>query len=253
MRRFLIAGNWKMNKTSQGTKNFFEQLKSLLSPHLKSELLICPTFTSLPIAFDTNKGRIALGAQNVYPKTSGAFTGEISPEMLAEFVSYVIVGHSERRTLLNESNSFINEKIHALLQQQLKPILCVGETLEQRDQQRTHDVIREELELSLKSLSSEQMINVTIAYEPIWAIGTGKTATPELAQEIHKFIRYWLEQTFGTQTAQQIRLLYGGSLKASNARELLMQPDIDGGLIGGASLEPKSFVEIAEIADTIQK
>lgn len=253
MRRFLIAGNWKMNKTAKETRTFFEALRKLLNAPLKSELLICPTFTSLSAAFDANGGRISLGAQNVYPQASGAFTGEISPEMLAEFVSYVIVGHSERRTLLNESNEFINEKMLALLKTHLKPILCVGETLEQREQNRTFDVIDEELKCSLKSLTEDQMLNVIIAYEPIWAIGTGQTATPDIAQSVHKFIRSWLEHRFDKNTAEKVRLLYGGSLKANNAKELLMQPDIDGGLIGGASLEPKSFVDIANTADNIQK
>lgn len=253
MRRFLIAGNWKMNKTANEAKAFFAELKTSLSTNTKSELLICPTFTALNGAYDANKGLISLGAQNVYPKDSGAFTGEISPKMLAEFVSYVIVGHSERRTILGESNEFINEKIHALLANSLKPILCVGESLEERKQNRAFDIITEELDKSLANISNEQMRQITIAYEPIWAIGTGETATPEIAQEVHRFIRAWLEKHFGKTIAQEIRLLYGGSLKASNAKDLLSQGDIDGGLIGGASLEAKSFVDIVKIADEIRK
>ena len=253
MRRFLIAGNWKMNKTAKEAKAFFAELKSLLGADTKSELLICPTFTALNEAYHANNGLISLGAQNVYPKDSGAFTGEISPKMLAEFVSYVIVGHSERRTILGESNAFINEKIHALLGNGLKPILCVGESLEERKQNRAFDIIAEELDKCLANISNEQMRQITIAYEPIWAIGTGETATPAIAQEVHAFIRAWLEKRFDKNTAQDIRLLYGGSLKASNANDLLSQKDIDGGLIGGASLEAKSFADIAKIADEIRK
>ena len=253
MRRFLIAGNWKMNKTAAEASAFFAELKSLIGTGTNSELLICPTFTALNEAYNANKGLISLGAQNVYPKDSGAFTGEISPKMLAEFVSYVIVGHSERRTILHESNEFINEKIHALLKNGLKPILCVGESLEERKQNRAFDIITEELDKCLAHVSSEQMRQITIAYEPIWAIGTGETATPAIAQEVHGFIRTWLEKHFDKATAQGIRLLYGGSLKASNAKDLLSQKDIDGGLIGGASLEAKSFADIAQIADEIRK
>jgi triosephosphate isomerase len=253
MRRFLIAGNWKMNKTSLETRSFFEQLKPLLEPKLTSELLICPPFTALTEAFHANNGQIALGAQNVYPQTSGAYTGEIAPAMLNEWVSYVIVGHSERRTLLQESDAFINEKIHALLQAHLKPILCVGESLEERKQDRAFEVIANELKAGLEGVSASSMLNVTIAYEPIWAIGTGETATPEIAQSVHAFIRNCLQEKFDATTAAKVRILYGGSLKSSNAKELLSQPDIDGGLIGGASLKPEDFMAIARIADTISK
>ena len=253
MRPFLIAGNWKMNKTASETRSFFEHLKPLLEPKLTSELLICPPFTALTEAFNANNGQIALGAQNVYPKASGAYTGEVSPSMLSEWVSYVIVGHSERRTLLHESDAFINEKIHALLQAHLKPILCVGESLEERKQDRAFEVIANELKAGLEGVSASSMLNVTIAYEPIWAIGTGETATPEIAQSVHAFIRNWLQEKFDATTAAKVRILYGGSLKSSNAKELLSQPDIDGGLIGGASLKPEDFMAIARIADTISK
>ena len=253
MRPFLIAGNWKMNKTAAETRLFFEQIKGLMEPKLTSELLICPPFTALSEAFHLNHGQIALGAQNVYPKSSGAYTGEIAPAMLAEWVSYVLVGHSERRTLLHESDAFINEKLHALLQAHLKPILCVGESLEERKQNRTFEVIATALKAGLKDVSSSAMSQVTIAYEPIWAIGTGETATPEIAQAVHRFIRNWLQENFDQTTATKVRILYGGSLKSSNAKALLSQPDIDGGLIGGASLKPEEFIAIARIADTISK
>lgn len=252
MKKFLIAGNWKMNKTAEETRTFFAEFNALISTDTKCDILICPTFTSLNAAKDACHGKIALGAQNVYPKDCGAFTGEISPKMLSEFVDYVIVGHSERRTLLNESNVFINEKIHALLAYHLKPILCVGERLEERKAGRAFDVIAEELKAGLANISKEQMSDITIAYEPIWAIGTGETATPTTAQAVHAFIRIWLAECFDKSTAENVRILYGGSLKASNAHDLLSQSDIDGGLIGGASLEPKSFADIIKVADELQ-
>ena len=253
-KRFLIAGNWKMNKTAAETRVFFEALKSLLTPTLHSELLICPSFVSLATAFEANKSiGISLGAQNVYPKDSGAFTGEVSPLMLKEYVSYVLVGHSERRTLLHESDNFINEKLHALLAIGLKPILCVGETLAERKDNRAFDVIARELEAGLKDVTDEQLSSVTIAYEPIWAIGTGETATPEIAEEVHAFIDDWLKKHFEASVVKNVRLLYGGSLKPDNAKDLLSQSHIDGGLIGGASLKANSFVEIARIADAVEK
>lgn len=242
-----------MNKTAQETRAFFEQLNPLVSDIAHSELLICPSFTALPAALAVRAEKIALGAQNVYPQPSGAYTGEISPGQLKEFVTYVIVGHSERRTLLGETDAFINEKIHAVLEAGLKPILCVGETLEERKQDRIYEVIGRELQGSLKNIAREKMPLITVAYEPIWAIGTGETATPEIAQSVHRFIRSWLQENFDAPTATQVRILYGGSLKPSNAADLLSQPDIDGGLIGGASLKHDSFIEIARIAETIQK
>lgn len=251
MKTFLIAGNWKMNKTAEEARAFFTEINALIPSKTKCDVLVCPTFTALSAAKDANKGKFSLGAQNVYPKDSGAFTGEISPKMLSEFVDYVIVGHSERRTLLKESNAFINEKIHALLAHHLKPILCVGESLEERKAGRAFDVIAEELTEGLKSVAEAQMSEITIAYEPIWAIGTGETATPAIAQEVHGFIRNWLVNHFDKSIADRVRILYGGSLKASNAHDLLSQPDIDGGLIGGASLEPKAFADIITIADAL--
>ncbi len=252
-KRFLIAGNWKMNKNAQETRAFFNQLKNLLTPTIQSELLICPPFTSLETAAHYNQTtQIALGAQNVHPELKGAFTGEISPAFLKGLVSYVIIGHSERRTLFGETSAFINQKLHALLSAELKPILCVGESLQERKQNKAFSVIETELEEGLKGISADQASSLTIAYEPIWAIGTGETATPEIAEAIHAFIRKWLTNRF-PQQANSIRLLYGGSLKSSNAQHLLSQPNIDGGLIGGASLEPNSFIEIARIADQIRK
>ncbi|MDR2769176.1 MAG: triose-phosphate isomerase [Puniceicoccales bacterium] len=253
MRRYLIAGNWKMNKTARETKSFFEELSSHLTFPTQSEILICPPFTSIPEAHRHLQGSIVLGAQNVHAKASGAFTGEISLSMLTEWnVAYVIVGHSERRTLFGETDACIHEKIKTVLQGRLKPILCVGETLEERQsKQGAFAVIERELANGLKDISAEDMRAVTIAYEPIWAIGTGETATPEIAQEMHHFIRQWLNAHCNTAVAEQVRLLYGGSLKPSNAKELLSKQDIDGGLIGGAALEAKSFAELIRIAEEL--
>ena len=231
-----------MNKTTAETRAFFETLKPLLTPTVRSELLICPSLVSLAAAFEANASvGIALGAQNVYPKDSGAFTGEVSPLMLKEFVS------------LHESDDFINEKLHALLATGLKPILCVGETLSERKEGCAFEVIAHELAEGLNGVTNEQLAQVTVAYEPIWAIGTGETATPEIAEEMHAFMHDWLTQRFEASSVLQVRLLYGGSLKVDNAKQLLSQPHIDGGLIGGASLKPDSFVAIARIADGIEK
>ncbi|MDR0647485.1 MAG: triose-phosphate isomerase [Puniceicoccales bacterium] len=253
MRRYLIAGNWKMNKTARETQSFFEELSSYLTLPTRSEILICPPFTSIPEAYRHLKGSISLGAQNVHAKASGAFTGEISLSMLAEWsVTYVILGHSERRTLFGETDAYIHEKINTVLQGHLKPILCVGETLEERQsKQGAFAVIERELTNGLKDISAEDMRAVTIAYEPIWAIGTGETATPEIAQEMHHSIRQWLNAHYNAAVAEQVRLLYGGSLKPSNARELLSKQDIDGGLIGGAALEAKSLAELVRIAEEL--
>lgn len=251
MRHYLIAGNWKMNKTAAEARTFFHEIKPLLPQSLKNDVLICAPFTALDAAKQALPKGVHLGAENVYPKASGAYTGEISVDMLSEFVDYVIVGHSERRTLMHETDAFINEKIKALLAGHLKPILCVGESLEERKAQKAFDVIERELCGCLSQISAEDLNSVVIAYEPIWAIGTGETATPEIAQEVHAFIRAWLVKHYSEAIAKKIPLLYGGSLKASNARELLSQKDIDGGLIGGASLDPKNFVDIINIAEEL--
>ena len=253
-KRFLIAGNWKMNKTAAETQAFFDTLRVSSTPTVHAELLICPPFTSLAAASKANASiGISLGAQNVHPKASGAFTGEISPSMLKEYVSYVLIGHSERRILLHETDAFINEKLHALLRANLKPILCVGETLSERQDHRAFDVISRQLEEGVKGITSEQLAYVTVAYEPVWAIGTGETATPEMAEEVHAFMYNWLRQRFEASIVEKVRLLYGGSLKVDNAQALFCQPHINGGLIGGASLEAYSFIEIARIADAVAK
>jgi triosephosphate isomerase len=219
-----------------------------------SEIAICPPFTSLAAAQGLllNRGvRIALGAQNCHYQEKGPFTGEISPRMLVEAgCTYVIIGHSERRTYFGEKNEIINKKVIAALASGLKPILCIGETLDERELQRTYEVLLEQLRGGLRDVTAPQMHQVTIAYEPVWAIGTGKTATPEIAQDAHSFIRMELAKLFTEETADRVTIQYGGSMNAKNAEALLAQPDIDGGLIGGAALDAEAFISIIRFASS---
>lgn len=250
VRKYIIAGNWKMNKTASEAKDLVDEINLAIGRQSEVTAVICPPFTALETAGKAlEDSSVQLGAQNMYPKAEGAYTGEISPVMLRSlFCSYVILGHSERREYFNESDAFINEKVLAALESSLKPILCVGETLAQRESEQTMAVVKAQLQGGLQGVSAEQAEHVVIAYEPVWAIGTGKTATPEMAQEVHQFIRDELTGIWGAAVASKVRILYGGSMKPENADELLDQPDIDGGLIGGASLKSKSFVELVEIA-----
>ena len=243
-RKLLIAGNWKMHKTCKETDEFFQNfLQSYAGGDC--DILICPPFTSLIVAMKYKKGNIHIGAQNLNENPFGAYTGEVSATMLVDIgVEYVIVGHSERRTLYGEANSLINKKVIAAINAGLKPILCIGETLAERESGATKSILEMQLNDCLSGLSENQYNSLTIAYEPVWAIGTGKTATPELAQETHKLIRNWIAGNLNKATADTIRILYGGSLKADNAKHILGQEDIDGGLIGGASLDPKSLNSI---------
>jgi len=248
-RKYLIAGNWKMNKTATEARELIEEIDQAIGQQTDVGVAVCPPFTALEscakLLEDSN---ILLGAQNMYPKAEGAFTGEISAVMLRDlFCSTVILGHSERREYFHETDSFINEKVIAALEGNLKPILCVGETLEQREAGETISIVDKQIREGLKGVSVDQAENLVVAYEPVWAIGTGKVATPEMAQEVHASIRKILGELFG-ETAQKIRILYGGSMKPENASELLDQEDIDGGLIGGASLKAKSFIGLVEIA-----
>ncbi len=247
MRKIIIAGNWKMNKTCTETKEFFNELLPLIKG-LDRNVIVGVPFTSLQTAVELTKGSIVkIAAQNMNPNESGAYTGEVSPLMLKDLnVEYVILGHSERRAYYNESDEFINEKVKSALKHNIKPILCIGENLEQREKGITTDVVKEQLLKDLKDLTKEEIVNVVIAYEPIWAIGTGKTATPEMAQEVHKFIRDLLTNLYSKEIADEVTIQYGGSMKPSNVVELLAQADIDGGLIGGASLEPESFKSLIE-------
>ncbi|MGE9289723.1 MAG: triose-phosphate isomerase [Puniceicoccales bacterium] len=249
-RKYLIAGNWKMNKNAAEGVELTEDIVSQLGNETSVGVVICPPFTALESVGKTiNESNIQLGAQNMNPEASGAFTGEVSAEMLRSlFVTHVILGHSERRALFAEDDAFINKKVLAALASNLKPILCVGETLEERESDKTIDIVSAQVREGLKGVTVEQAESVIIAYEPVWAIGTGKTATPEMAQEVHKSIRSVLAELVGTEKADKIRILYGGSMKPENADELLAQPDIDGGLIGGAALVARSFVGIVEAA-----
>ena len=249
-RRKLIAGNWKMNKTSADAVTLVTDLVAAVGRQADVDVVVCPPFTALESAGQVLEGStVKLGAQNMHPEASGAFTGEISAPMLrALFATHVILGHSERRAYFGETDAFINKKVLAALKNQLKPILCVGETLAEREAGSTLKVVQTQLEGGLEGVSKEQAATLIVAYEPVWAIGTGKVATTEQAQEVHAFIRGLLVKLFGEPVAQRVRILYGGSMKPSNAPELLAQKDIDGGLIGGAALEARSFVELVTAA-----
>lgn len=248
MRKIIIAGNWKMNKTCTETREFFESLLPKIEG-LSRNVVVGVPFTSLQEAVKLTKGSIVkIAAQNMNPNEKGAYTGEVSPLMLKDLgVEYVILGHSERRAYYHETNEFINEKVKSALKHDLRPILCIGEKLEDRENGTTTEVVKEQLVEGLKGVSKEDITKVVIAYEPIWAIGTGKTATPEIAQEVHSFIRNLLTSLYTKELAEEVTVQYGGSMKPSNVVDLLKQKDIDGGLIGGASLEPESFVELIKV------
>ena len=227
-------------------KALVQDLKGRVQNVTNVEIVVCPPFISLQTVKDVLAGsNIGLGAQNVFWEKNGAFTGEVSAPMLKSVgCAYVIIGHSERRTYFSETDSTVNKRIFASLTEGLKPIVCVGETLEEREAGKTFDVIKCQITGGLANLSTEQMVPVVIAYEPVWAIGTGKTATPAQAQEVHAFIRQLLKELFGQATADATRLQYGGSVKPENAAELMSQPDIDGALVGGASLKAETFEKI---------
>ncbi len=248
MRRVIIAGNWKMNKNIAESMDLANSIKRSLYNVEEVEIVLCPPFTSLSdvneIIFESN---IKLGAQDVYWEKEGAFTGEVSSGMLKNVgCEYCIVGHSERRQFFVETNETVNKKAKALLEEGLKPIVCVGEKLEERKAGRTFDVVKDHVVNSLAGLTKEDMQNVVIAYEPVWAIGTGINATKEEAEEVHKYIRGLLKDMFGESTAQSVRIQYGGSVKPENIKELISQEDVDGALVGGASLKADSFARIVK-------
>lgn len=255
-RKYLIAGNWKMNKTGSDAAELIRDILAEIGTQREVGVVVCPPFTALESAANTlaDSSAVQLGAQNLYPKASGAYTGEISAAMLRSlFVTYVILGHSERREYFNESDAFINEKVLFALENSLKPILCVGETLAEREAGDTLKVVETQLLGGLADVPADKAEQVVIAYEPVWAIGTGKTATPEMAQEVHAAIRVILRDHFDKQIADKIRILYGGSMKPENADSLLSQKDIDGGLIGGASLDAISFAKLIKSAQAAAK
>ncbi len=246
MRKSLIAGNWKMNKTVSEAVDFTNNLKSALRDVQDVEMVICPTFVALSEVSKMLEGSsIKLGAQNMYMQKNGAYTGEISPLMLKEIgCRYVIIGHSERRQYFREDNKSVNAKIKLALKYQLRPILCVGETLSEYQNNQTIDVVKTEITEGLAGIDNEQMSNVAIAYEPIWAIGTGKTATPNDANKVHKIIRKIISDMLDAKTGEKTRIQYGGSVKPDNINALMEESDIDGALVGGASLSVESFIRI---------
>ncbi len=249
-RRCLIAGNWKMNYASSDATELVQVIKDEVGHLTDTSVAVCPPYTALEcVANVIEDSNVQLGAQNMNPETNGAYTGEISAEMLrALFCNFVILGHSERRIYFEESDNFINRKVITALRSNLKPILCVGETQEERDRGESLDIVGRQIEGGLANVPEEKLDRFLVAYEPVWAIGTGVTASPDMAQEVHHEIRKMLAAKFSDELANRIRILYGGSMKPDNASDLLDQPDIDGGLVGGASLEAKAFIKLVEIA-----
>jgi len=249
----IIAGNWKMNKDIKETFDFLLPLKNnLIGQNLSVEVVVCPPFTSLFVASEMLKEtNIKLGAQNVFYEVEGAYTGEISPKMLKSVkCEYVIIGHSERRKYFYETDEIVNKKVKKAIEFGLKPIICVGETLEEREKGITFNVLERQVKGAFEGLSSDQIKEVVIAYEPVWAIGTGRNATPEQAQEAQKFIRELVAELFNDEVAQNLTIQYGGSVTPENAYSLLSQPDVDGALVGGASLKVDSFLKIIKAGET---
>ena len=246
MRTPLVAGNWKMNKTVAEARDLVSTMSAKLReiPHV--EKVVCPPFLAIPALAELLAGSgIALGAQNLHWEEKGAFTGEVAPNMVKEFCQYVIIGHSERRTYFGETDESVNRKLHAAMKAGLIPIVCVGETLEQYEAGSTSDVVRRQIRAGLAEVEAPSKI--VVAYEPVWAIGTGKASSGENANDVHQqVIRPALSELFGGQHAEAIRILYGGSVTAANAAEFFAYPDIDGALVGGASLKPDEFVSITK-------
>lgn len=247
MRTPIIAGNWKMFKTVPEAKTFIEEVKGKAEVE-GVESVICAPFTNLPALVEAVKGTsIKIGAQNLHFEDNGAFTGEISGVMLKDLgVDYVIIGHSERRQYFAETDETVNKKVHAAFRHDLTPIVCVGEKLEEREAGQTKDVCKVQTEAAFQGLSAEQAAQVVIAYEPIWAIGTGKSSTAQDANEVISYIRSLVEGLYGKEVADQVRIQYGGSVKPENVKEYMGQSDIDGALVGGASLQPASFIQLVE-------
>ena len=247
-RKIIIAGNWKMNKTSLEAIDLANALNRELGDVEEVDIVVCPAFIALADVHEVlTDSNIRLGAQNLHWETAGAFTGEISGSMLKGVgAEFVIIGHSERRQFFDETNESVNKKLKAALKFELLPIVCVGENLKEREEGRTFAVVQNHIEGSLAGLAPEEMRQIVIAYEPVWAIGTGKTATPAQAQEVHHSIRKLLEKMFGSPIAAGIRIQYGGSVTPENIAELIAQEDIDGALVGGASLKSESFVKIVK-------
>jgi len=247
-RQRLIAANWKMYKNPDQTREFFQAFLPLVADHTRDEIVVCPPYTDLHAAVEATTGsNVAIGAQDMYWKEEGAFTGEISPGMLlAAECTHVIIGHSERRQYFGETDDTVNLKLKAALETGLTPIVCVGEVLEEREAGLTEDVLRRQCLRAFHAISAKKASRLVIAYEPVWAIGTGKTATPQLAAEAHSLIRTEAAKAFGDRLAESMRILYGGSVKPENAKSLMAEEEIDGALVGGASLDAQSFAAIVK-------
>lgn len=252
MRKKIVAANWKMNMLQAEAAEFVKDLLLEIGDRSSVEVVIVPPFTAIARVVEAleKAQHIKVGAQNMYWEHSGAFTGEISAPMLRDlFVRYVVLGHSERRQIFRETDEIVNRKVRAALEATLRPIVCVGETLDQRERGSVEKILSLQLHGSLAGLGSKDFHETVIAYEPVWAIGTGRNATPEQAQEAHMFIRQILTELSDANTAQRVRIQYGGSVKPENAEALMSQPDIDGALVGGASLDPRSFAQIVQAAE----
>ena len=246
MRRPLIAGNWKMNNNCAQSVELVTQLMKMVSDSSGVDIVVAPPYTALSSVATILKGSsIGLAAQNIFWEEAGAFTGEIAPAMLTDVgCTHVIIGHSERRQYFNETDETVNKRLKAALKTSLIPIVCIGETLAEREDEKTLSVIEQQVNEGLRGVTPDEMERIIVAYEPVWAIGTGKTATPEQAQEVHHFIRELIEKIYSKQIAEQVRILYGGSVKPENSNSLMEQEDIDGALVGGASLKADSFAGI---------
>ncbi len=248
MRKLFVAGNWKMNLDGQQCRELADALKKQIGDVEQVRTAVCPPFVYIPPVVDALQGsKVGVGGQNMYVEADGAYTGEISGPMLLDIgCRYVILGHSERRHILGESDDFINQKVHKALQCGLEPILCLGEKLEQREAGEMEKVVAGQLKDGLKDVSPEQVSKVTLAYEPVWAIGTGETATPDQAEEAHAYLRSVLADLYGDEVAENTIIQYGGSIKPHNAADLMNMPNVDGGLVGGASLSAETFVPIVQ-------
>jgi triosephosphate isomerase len=248
MRKKVLAANWKMYKTPDETRAYFREFLPLVAGHDRDEIVVCPPYTDVDAAIAEARGsNVAIGVQNVHWKADGAYTGEISaPMLLCLGVTHVIVGHSERRQYFGETDDTVNLRLKTALESGLTPICCVGEVLEEREAGATDDVLRRQCVRAFHTISARKAAKLIVAYEPVWAIGTGKTATPEIAAEAHSVIRHEAGKVFGEDFAAQLRILYGGSVKPDNAATLMAQEEIDGALVGGASLDPKSFAAIVK-------
>jgi triosephosphate isomerase (TIM) len=248
MRKKVMAANWKMYKTPDQSRDFFRDFLPLVAEHTRDEIVVCPSFLNIAASLDAaQRSNVAIGAQNVHWKEEGAFTGETSVRQLLAFsITHVIIGHSERRQYFGETDDTVNLRLKTALEAGLTPICCVGEVLEEREAGMTDDVLRRQCMRAFHAISAKKAAKLVVAYEPVWAIGTGKTATPEIAAEAHAVIRKQASDIFGENFANQLRILYGGSVKPENASALMAQEEIDGALVGGASLDAKSFAAIVK-------